>query len=227
MRVHFIGDVHGHFDDLGRVLRVVPADVYIQVGDMGLAEEWLEPGEIPEKENFHYIRGNHDQYQFIKDCDDRRFVDDGESFDLGDSHLVFCGGGYSVDHRTRIEGLTWWRDEIPEKAVLDKFFSNIRTAMELKDNLVIVTHTPPVRVIKSMRPRSEKNEDTLAIDFDSALEHLIEDYPCTWVCGHLHPEAIIERRYKNTRLICLPPVHDFQLGGGRRWLPSAGITLEL
>lgn len=224
MRIHFIGDVHGHLGDLGRILRIVPADLFIQVGDMGIAKRWVGTDEIPPG-NLMYIRGNHDQYQYILESKDPRFVDDGNSFDLGNSHFVFCGGGFSVDHRTRIEGLTWWRDEIPEKQVVDKFFDNIRTVMDLGENLVIVTHTPPVRLIRELRPGSEKVLDSLAVDFDNALSHLIEGYPCLWVCGHLHPETIIQKIYRNTKVICIPPIHDSG-HNMKPWFPSAGITME-
>ena len=118
-----IGDVHGAFKTYEYILFNMQLkggtkgmDCSLQVGDMGVG--------FPEKAKAHYykdgkswapeiskehkwFRGNHDDPEL---CNTHpNYIGDFGYCKKPD--LFYCGGGYSIDFRSRIPGVSWWDGE--------------------------------------------------------------------------------------------------------------------
>lgn len=147
--IFVLGDLHGKFRELERqISRINIKDCHlICVGDLGMGFNYNRQGEIKGLRNFNEtlkkrdisflaIRGNHDDPQYfdgnIKFSHIELLADytyrtiEGRSF-------LFVGGAISIDRKMRLEGKSYWRDEVfvyePEK---------ITERAE-----VLITHTGP------------------------------------------------------------------------------------
>lgn len=201
-RVFFIGDVHGLFPqyltycerltDLG-----LPS---IQVGDYGVGfqgwkseREYLDPDNLT-KNNHRFIRGNHDSPRACKEMPN--WIRDGHVEVIGESKVMFVGGGWSIDREFRIEGHSWWPDEECSYETLGFFISKYET--EKPD--VMVTHECPTEISRHLFGDTIKNIQGSRTA--NSLQNMFEIHkPKLWVFGHFHMSKDVT--VLGTRFICL------------------------
>ena len=102
----FVGDVHGMFDEFGKLIDGFPKDYFIfQLGDFGIGFDYRK--DFERRDNVYFVRGNHDNPLYCKGR--RDYLGDYGYLDSLD--LFFVSGADSIDKDTRIQFKNWWPDE--------------------------------------------------------------------------------------------------------------------
>ena len=156
-----------------------------------------------------FVDGNHENFDLINNFPEVEFCggkaglgyqDDngviyhlkrGEIYTIEDKKILTFGGAYSVDKEHRIQGRSWWPEEIPTYA--DTL--NLENNLILYNNKVdfILTHTAPKSIIVPMGLISSRdcamfgnkqNDPTTEI-LQSVLETVTFD---KWYLGHFHKD---------------------------------------
>lgn len=192
--IAFIGDIHGDFNALAKIVGTLPIDVpVVQVGDFGywpeLRSRFIDPGR-----HVLFIDGNHDHVTDLREgkCDwpNAEYVPRGAVRDIGDARVLFLGGATSVDRKWRPKrfGLNAW---FPEEEVTE---FDVRRALENAKNGVdmLVTHSPPDWMVrKHFSPDGLREFD---IEPSTWRDRSAERVEYIWraldtpplVCGHMH-----------------------------------------
>lgn len=200
-----IGDLHGNFTQLGKILHDTEDEV-ICVGDVGVGFKGI--GSRPYfRKNFKFIRGNHDKPE---DCQNHPQY-------LGDygihKGIFFISGARSVDQHMRTEGLDWWRDEQLSHADLEKALAIYKEAKPE----VVISHDCPweiqediCRDIRVAQPWTRKWGDPQLYPTIIAMDEMLAAHrPKIWVHGHWHFRWRLEKN--GTRFICLDELETLDL----------------
>jgi len=188
----FIGDVHGNLKKYVELAKQF--DVSLQVGDMGIFREKDRLGLNdldPEKHKF--FRGNHDNPEECR-ADPHYLADYGY---IEPIKMFWVAGGYSIDHRHRVQGRDWWPDEELSSGELYSILDQYRL---LRPNIVVSHEAPTLfkRVVLNARHRSA---DILSRT-EIALQAMLDVHrPDMWICGHHHIRLTYQAN--RTRFECL------------------------
>jgi predicted phosphodiesterase len=199
-KTRIIGDVHGLQYELRELLESMPNDVkdVIQVGDMGVGfgqgDYWHESlEEIMLEKNLSFIRGNHDNPQICKKM--TNWIPDGTVV----NDVMFIGGAWSIDHRVRTPGHTWWFDE----ELNDQQFLQVIDTFKMAKPRVMITHDCPFFAARSMffdskiiRGAQYKTRTAMALE-----EMYTYHQPEFHFFGHWHYS--INQKINNTQFVCL------------------------
>lgn len=208
MKIVFLGDTHGHFNSIEYAIKRQDADMFIHVGDVGIGFGNTCPGF---SKPIFFIDGNHDNHiQLQKAVKDSKleiapnlfYIPRASSLNVNGITINCIGGANSIDKHYRVEGKSWWREEIPNhKEMMD--FAKLPKAD------IVVTHTAPIGVLERFNFR---NIDPVSTDLESILSTM-HNKPKYWVFGHIH--EYFEKEYKGIQFICVPcthDTHDYSLG---------------
>jgi hypothetical protein len=99
---------------------------------------------------------------------------------------IFCfGGAMSTDKNYRIEGVSWWPEEIPTYEEMNFGTLNLEAANYEVD--VIITHTMPSENVRmfcmSKGYHQDRIDDPTASYLSFIAKHTKFD---NWFCGHFH-----------------------------------------
>lgn len=148
MDTYILGDIHGNLRPIEQWLReyAKSGDVLIQAGDFGVG--FLHPKKIESLANklseagcrCLVVQGNHDDPKYFKENvvyqnGALEFLPPSSYRNIGNKGFLFLGGAISVDRLQRLEGVSWWRDEV---FVLDKEFLESVEGVDY-----IIAHTCP------------------------------------------------------------------------------------
>lgn len=155
--IAFLGDLHGDFYILRKVLDRLKNDypevvALIQVGDFGFF-----PRKLPEllEVNAHIpvyaIDGNHENFNLLDGISSVQefaknvyYVPRGTILEIDGKRIGFCGGAASVDKETRIKyGYDAW---FPQEEITDADIAKFDNVESLD---VLVTHVPPQCTIQA------------------------------------------------------------------------------
>ena len=220
----FTGDTHGdpinhlnRFRNRAKYLELTKEDFLIICGDFGCffdgankkQLDWLDA--CPWTTLF--IDGNHENFELLYALEEKEMFGGlvgiaGQSiFHLKRGEIytvlgkkIFCfGGGVSIDKIFRVEGVSWWPQEIPSDA-------EFRHGMENLDKHgwdvdIVITHTMPLSAIKEfelgeIHGLSEKFKDPTATYLDQVLEAVAFKH---WFAGHFH----VNRYFLDGKICCL------------------------
>jgi len=148
--VGFIGDIHGHFEAVQRIVDKNPfVDRWFQVGDLG-GENVNYP---PFPFNFHFIQGNHENWDYIqnlKDINSTLFLQNGSlsRYKCGNDYYTVAamGGNYSPRYffeqsknicQSRIRHFT-----------MSDFDMLLNNALKVRKINVLITHEAPSPCLK-------------------------------------------------------------------------------
>ena len=128
----------------------------------------------------------------------------GEIYNISDQKIFVFGGGLSIDQSERIEGLDWWREELPTTKEMDIALENLKKNKNQVD--YIFTHEAPKRFIPELLggsidytlPESLKYKSPLAAFFEHIFE--IVDFK-EWFCGHYHCDEVFAENDKKIFVI--------------------------
>ncbi len=195
----FVGDIHGDWEKLTRILDRHPTEEIFQIGDLGLGFPIAvnlrtgkpfrtDPKEFPER--FRFIRGNHDNPEVC-----RSYPNYAGDFGYDEATKMFwMGGAWSIDHNLRTMGVDWWHDEelsAAQCAAAADLYLSVRPD-------VVVTHTCPSTLIPQMGFKDggpvSSTERTLDLMW-------AEHKPKRWFFGHWH--IMWEEEILGTKFTCL------------------------
>jgi len=201
-----VGDVHGRYEELNRLIRVLKPKMILQCGDFGYfprldytpedggetiypfePKGQIENGDIP----IHFCDGNHEDHdelaKFRSDPPSGHEVapnvfyqERGSTITLPDGRVVlFMGGAESIDRVGRTEGRDWFSGELLTEADLARL-------PDCKVDIVI-SHTLPAVVgffgeFDSKSHRYKQDDPSRAV-----LDEVFFRYqPSRWFFGHWH-----------------------------------------
>ena len=161
--IYITGDTHGEYDNfLNRIYQhqISKDDTVIVCGDFGfvwdtpyhryfLAKLTAEPFTIA------FVDGNHEDFDLLysypvvewNEGTAHRVADNiyhlmrGQRFMIENKSFFTMGGAYSVDKAMRVEGKSWWKQELPNNEEY-KIAERTLTACGYKVDYVL-THTVP------------------------------------------------------------------------------------
>lgn len=111
----------------------------------------------------------------------------GELYTFGGKTLFAMGGAMSTDVETRVEGKSWWKEELPNE---EEYAHAKETLSKVSHVNYIVTHCAPAHIEDTYMPRAHnqlteflEKEVNQKIDFDH------------WYFGHYHFTRDFEDKY--------------------------------
>lgn len=111
----------------------------------------------------------------------------GQVYEIEGKKIFVFGGAYSFDNAMRIEGKSWWAQEMPDEVEKNEAIKNLETANWDVD--YIITHTAPEETMAIFH-REHSNEKPL----NNFLEYIREKTKYFhWYMGHLHRDEDVWR----------------------------------
>lgn len=213
-RIFVTGDTHGSHDIRKLNNKKFPQqnmltkdDYVIICGDFGLV--WDESAEEKywqkwlDEKNFTtlFVAGNHENHDLLNQypvenwnggkihriTDSIIHLMHGQVFTVHNKTFFTMGGAKSADKKHRVEGISWWKEEIPSYQAFEEGIENLEKQNYKVD--YIITHTAPQEII-------EKRYAYLK-DYDVSLNHYLThiknsvDYK-GWYFGHMHVDDTID-----------------------------------
>jgi UDP-2,3-diacylglucosamine pyrophosphatase LpxH len=208
------GDIHG---DLRPIIDFIQKnklgkdDCILILGDCGIA--WRDDKidlnfniDLYEKScnevQLYFIRGNHENYDILKEYEKVNhnsihisehiiYLPDGEYLLNGEKVLV-CGGADSIDRAFRVEGLSWWADEIVSKDFIDSILG--------ADYNYIFTHCCPISVFNkyqtSLCTLKGLDQDKIEHKSEEILEELFKKVTFKHhYFGHYHVDKQLDDKH--------------------------------
>lgn len=207
LKIMVVGDVHGRWGALNKLIDKKSPDIILQCGDFGYWPNfhntetvttyanrrkrilWDAYGIKCQNTKIYFCDGNHEDHWELnkfdkptKIYDNIRYMPRGSSITLPDGrNVLFMGGAESIDKWNRTIGYDWF----PEETITQK------DIYELTDNNVdiIISHTCPTEFMTNIKDRLNYwVDDTKFIDpSQHALTAVLEKYkPSLWYFGHFH-----------------------------------------
>jgi DNA repair exonuclease SbcCD nuclease subunit len=202
MLIRFIGDVHGEFSELQKIVQ--PDALNFQVGDLGLGYSQLRGRGL----NLVAIAGNHDNYQPDSPDYFRKqswFLGDYGNLTIGEfEDMFYLRGAFSVDQGIRQR---WQEEELS--------YSQFSDAIELyaaTKPKFVVTHDLPTDLVPHVSdPRIVRqwgyDPETFRTRTGQALQKMFDSHqPDYWICGHYHRRT--EFTVGKTQFIALDMLRD-------------------
>lgn len=195
--MRFIGDIHGKYKRYTRIVKECSES--IQVGDFGMGfpgsgqkHPWTYKLDQAFYKKHRFIRGNHDSPFHCANQAKRWWIPDGTV----ENDMMFVGGALSIDAGSRIEGVSWWRDEelsiVALNDLIDKY--------EREKPTIMVSHEAPEYIIRdTMSWYEKKQHPSRTRDAFQAMWEIRS--PKLWVFGHWH--SSVDRVIDGCRFICL------------------------
>lgn len=218
MKIYITGDTHGMLDIDKLAEFNKKCDKMIVAGDFGIpfsVERTSESKDIWSNrdlmtKHFYdnapydtlFIDGNHENFDYLgrqevtqeyggkvsKLTDKITHLKRGEIYEFNRKKVWVFGGATSIDRAYRIEGLSWWPQEIPSYAEMEYGIKQLESVGNEVD--YIITHTPPEKVINLLKYRS------IQCPVARYLDHVLETVKYKkWFCGHMHEDVSI-KQYK-------------------------------
>lgn len=109
----------------------------------------------------------------------------GQVYDIEEKKFFVMGGADSVDKANRIEGMSWWKEEVPNFSEINEAINNLIANENNVD--YVLTHTCPAELITKMfnlTPWPEYN------NVERILQHFLElkiNFK-KWYFGHWHED---------------------------------------
>lgn len=117
----------------------------------------------------------------------------GEVYEIDGKKIFTFGGGYSIDKAWRVEGRSWWPQEMPS----EKEYENARRNLEKNNDSVdyIITHTTCAQTVHYMAARTYmriKTNITEEMPLTAFLETTrINTRYRGWYFGHFHMDMTL------------------------------------
>lgn len=207
MSIYVTGDIHANID-IGKLSNkkfkeqkgMTKDDYLIICGDFGLVwdgsreelfwRKWLEYKPFTTL----FIDGNHENFDMLNaypisawNGGKVHFISNhvihlmrGQVFNLQGKKFFTMGGASSYDKEYRVEGKSWWEDEIPSLSEMGEGYENLRKNNWCVD--YIITHCGPSKLVhKYLFDNYNDDASTLYLEFVSKDVKFKE-----WFMGHYH-----------------------------------------
>lgn len=111
----------------------------------------------------------------------------GQVFEIEGLKFFTFGGGNSIDKSGRVEGISWWADEMLSDYEYEEGLDNLEKVDWKID--YILTHTCPEFVAHQLVTNVYEGEETLQKYFDKIAESAEYD---AWFFGHWHMDETVD-----------------------------------
>lgn len=201
-KVMVVGDLHGEWSHLNKLINHRNPDYILQVGDFGYWPHFHNKKGLVKDKKFNqfgiknlqnnklakifWIAGNHENHSDLKCITDYEPIEiqDGITYcpfgtviEVNGYSILMAGGAESTDKENRTEGLDWWKDEIISQDDMDNLPDcNID---------IVISHTIPRFFFNNCGWDwlAERKRDPSTF----ALQLIFEKYrPKQWLSGHFH-----------------------------------------
>lgn len=217
-KILVVGDIHGEWDKLNRLINKKKPNIVLQCGDFGYwpmlevkskklygsmkMKAWKLEGVKPQGSKVYWCDGNHEdhyaldnlsqtlQREPIEIYENVFYCQRGSILKLSDGRTVmFIGGADSIDKHYRTLGIDWFEEELISKEQ-ENFILDYDGKVD-----IIISHTCPLE----WEPREkiyghDKHTDPTR---KFLSEVLLQFKPDQWFHGHWH--EIKRGHYENTR----------------------------
>lgn len=196
-------------------------DLVFICGDFGLL--WYPPESKNHKRDVYWLKwldskpwttvfidGNHENSDIINNLPEVNFyggkagkVNDsvyhlkrGEIYNFDGTTILTVGGAVSIDKYLRIEGISWWPEEILNKREEEHTLDNLEKHQYKVD--YIITHTAPELILQKKFLPHFGNKMLFGNKYfkDPVAKFLDHIYSNTeykhWYCGHMHENISFE-----------------------------------
>ncbi len=200
------GDTHGERARFSQLVAENKGETLIIAGDCGLvfldnAEERAFLDELAREDiTVCFVDGNHENFDALnaypverwKGGNVHRIRDNifhlmrGQIFRIEGQSVFTMGGAYSRDRAMRIEGLSYWRAELPSREEYEEAARNLALHRFSVD--YIISHTAPREIIRRMGRQLDPHDAELT----GFLEWVMyETEYKEWFFGHWHTEKTV------------------------------------
>ena len=216
--IYITGDTHGGIDisKLGtkyfkEQASLTKQDYVIIAGDFGFIWEnkiqeywknWFEEKSFTTL----FVDGNHENFDILNSYETElwnggkihRISDSiihlrrGQVFTIENKKFFSFGGGRSIDKLRRIEGRSWWKEEMPSS---EEYSEAIDTLIKNDWSVdYIITHTAPTSIIQILKTTHDVyNKENELSDFLEETGNKTKYEK--WFFGHYHLDKIIDNKY--------------------------------
>lgn len=211
--IYITGDLHGEIERLESkaVKKLKKGDTLIVCGDFGFVWDGSEREKKvlkklgKQKYRILFVAGCHDNYDLLESyptielCGGQVRQISGNLYELLrgevyeiDGKTVFAfGGGTSDDEHLREEGVTWWKNEMPDDTEYERAIQNLAAHHNEID--YIVTHDMSTSMKQFINIKENDNEVEKIHAFLNALSKNVKfGY---WFFGQYHQDKQIPPRY--------------------------------
>lgn len=200
------GDMHSEGDGQLFVTKNFDNPILIVCGDFGYiwSGDYEENMELDSLNNYYnctilFIDGNHENFNLINKYPVKYWnggwvheirpnilhLMRGEVFQIEGKTFAVMGGAESVDKVMRIEGESWWKDEIPNIGEWASLISNLDVIDWKVD--YFLSHTAPTSIVKEMFGKNSKEEAVTQM-LEKVRKKVVVKY--NWYFGHMHKKWI-------------------------------------
>lgn len=217
--IYITGNTHGEYDGfLNRIYQyqISKDDIVIVCGDFGfvwdtpyhryfLAKLTAEPFTIA------FVDGNHEDFNLLytypvinwnggkvhKIANNIYHLMRGQRFVIEGKSFFAMGGAYSIDKAMRVEGRSWWKQELPNNMDYNIAEETLKSCSYKVD--YVLTHTVPQSVIHYLGFVPDMNDAELTGYFEWLYGKL--EFK-KWFAGHFH----VNRRVRDNVQVLLDEV---------------------
>lgn len=207
-KIAITGDIHGIGFKRIKDAKKLGFDTLIVCGDFGYIWSNIKEnkynirviGEIGI--NILFLDGNHENFDELKKYPYENMFEGrvqiiskniihllrGETYRINNRNILVIGGAVSTDKDSRIEGKSWWKEEVPNEFERENAMNNLKKLNYKVD--MILSHTAPSSVLKML------NAEYRCDEFTQFLETIDRD-TCfkTWYFGHMHINKKIDEKH--------------------------------
>ena len=214
--IYVIGDLHANEQKLQQIItHLAPGDTVIVLGDWGIGF-WNSRSYENELYNkleslpFHFlfVDGNHENFQLLNQypieiwCGGNVHVIRknilhlirGEVFQIAGMTVFVFGGANSFDRQYRVEGFSWWPEEMPSTEDYKNAEQNLNRIYFEVD--YILTHSAPTETVKYLSTSSDEidGERTEELPLTNYLDTVCQRVHYRhWYFGHFHLDRSLWR----------------------------------
>ena len=167
--IYVTGDMHGEIERFSarNIKKLKKQDTLIVLGDFGFlwqggeAEKQLLSLISSRKFNVLFLDGTHENHALLKNypvidyCGGKvrdlggnlKMLVRGEIYEIEGKSLFALGGGQSEDAEFRVEGKSWWQEELPSSEEIDYARNKIKSCGKVD---FILTHEAPQKIRTSI-----------------------------------------------------------------------------
>lgn len=215
--VYITGDLHADKERYSKEVHpfLRENDILFVLGDFGYGFWDTDYYHWMTSQNYEiaFLDGNHENYSLLAKCTMEIWhggivhrtgkncvhLIRGEIYDVMGEKKMFCfGGAASLDRYRRIEGISWWRQELPTEVDYNRARENLQQNNNTID--IVLTHTAPretVYYLSLLRQYGIQSSLPEGVEVETFLDEICHsnEYKM-WFFGHFHLDVTVFRNQR-------------------------------